>query len=314
MTHSVRSRLIRCGTVAASLFFFFFCTPLFYAETMYIPVQREYVPEIAALQMYDVLFKQYTEDRALASKQIANQKPASLGFYCYTAKKDDILLTLSARFTIPIETLATANGIAFPDTAITGKKLLIPTVPGLFLPEEAENAFELILQKSHSPSDDAPRYRIDGRAYVFLQNSRMNPTERAFFLDTNLCMPLQKHVLSSAFGYRVSPISGAWKFHSGVDLAAPLGSTVFACKTGTVTAAVKNDPIFGNYIIVSHFGEMTSVYAHLSKMTVKKGDAVGAGAKIGEVGSTGASTGPHLHFEIRIHGKPTDPGSVLSVD
>lgn len=86
---------------------------------------------------------------------------------------------------------------------------------------------------------------------------------------------------------------------------------MYACKGGTVSLAVRNDAIFGNYIIISHSGGLTSVYAHLSKISVRQGQTVRSGQTIGEVGQTGAATGPHLHFEIRRNGKATDPEELL---
>ena len=97
-----------------------------------------------------------------------------------------------------------------------------------------------------------------------------------------------------------------FSFHKGVDLAAPIGTQVFACKAGTVESAVHNDRIFGNYIIIDHGGQMRSVYAHLSEIQVEKGMLVSGGSRIGLVGTTGASTGNHLHFEVWQNGERTD--------
>ena len=259
-------------------------------------------------------FRTYMTLRSEAERKLARGEAPLPHFYRYTATKDDTLLAVAARLNLPVETLATANGLQTPQGALTGIELLLPTVPGLFVPEEARTPYELMLKKSHASADRAARYVLDGRPCVFLRNARMNATERAFFLDTSMVMPLEKHVLTSKFGYRISPISGAWKLHSGVDLAAPLGSDVFACKNGTVASAVRMDAVFGNYIILQHTGGMTSVYAHLSKIDVQVGDAVFAGKKIGAVGSTGMSTGPHLHFEVRVNGSATDPGTFITVE
>ncbi|MCR5606875.1 MAG: M23 family metallopeptidase, partial [Treponema sp.] len=127
----------------------------------------------------------------------------------------------------------------------------------------------------------------------------------------SLVMPLAKSVLTSPFGMRNSPISGKWKMHTGIDLAAPVGSEVYACKSGKVISCVVGNATFGNYIILQHDNKMTSVYAHLSKMFVSKGQMVSKGAHIANVGLTGMTTGPHLHFEIRVNGNPQDPGKLL---
>ena len=123
-------------------------------------------------------------------------------------------------------------------------------------------------------------------------------------------LPLSKKIVTSGFGYRVSPITGKWKFHAGIDLAAPEGTEVYACKQGKVKTAAYSD-IYGNYIVLSHNNSTTSLYAHLSQILVQKNESVATGQKIGLTGTTGASTGPHLHFEVRENGTPMDPSKMI---
>ena len=104
---------------------------------------------------------------------------------------------------------------------------------------------------------------------------------------------------------------GVWKFHKGVDFAAPEGESVYACKGGTVSLAVRNDAIFVFFFIICHSSGLTSVYAYLSKISVRQGQTVRAGQTIGEVGQTGAATGPHRQVESRRNGKATDPEELL---
>lgn len=112
--------------------------------------------------------------------------------------------------------------------------------------------------------------------------------------------------VSSDFGSRRHPVLKAVKHHAGIDLAAPQGAAIRAVRAGTV---IFTDPYggYGNLIVVKHANGMTSHYGHCSKFNVKIGQKVNAGQIIGFVGSTGRVTGPHLHFEIRIDGKPFDP-------
>ncbi len=112
--------------------------------------------------------------------------------------------------------------------------------------------------------------------------------------------------LTSSYGYRRHPMGGQRKFHHGVDLAAPHGSRIIAAAAGTVTRVSYNS-LLGRYVIIAHSDGYETVYAHLSRQLVKAGQKVAQGQSIGEEGSTGLSTGPHLHFEIRRNGTSINP-------
>jgi len=114
----------------------------------------------------------------------------------------------------------------------------------------------------------------------------------------------------SSFGPRVHPIYGNVRMHNGVDMAGGAGSAIVACRGGTVVLAGSNGG-YGNTVVIDHGGGMATLYAHQSSLAVGVGDQVGAGQVVGRVGSTGASTGPHLHFEVRLSGNPVDPAGYL---
>jgi murein DD-endopeptidase MepM/ murein hydrolase activator NlpD len=116
--------------------------------------------------------------------------------------------------------------------------------------------------------------------------------------------------ITSPFGWRSNPFGGAPEFHQGLDIAAPSGTTVTAAAGGTVIMAQWYGG-YGNYILIDHGGGYSTGYGHLSAIYVSSGQSVQRGQAIGAVGSTGQSTGPHLHFEVRIAGKPVDPAPRL---
>lgn len=121
----------------------------------------------------------------------------------------------------------------------------------------------------------------------------------------------QKSVrISSPYGYRVHPINGKRSMHYGIDIAAPIGTPIHAIADGEVIMATGNGSA-GNEIRIRHKNGMVTRSLHMSKRTVKKGDKVKRGQVIGTVGSTGRSTGPHLHFEISINGKTINPMSII---
>jgi len=118
--------------------------------------------------------------------------------------------------------------------------------------------------------------------------------------------PLAFTRVSSGYGMRFHPISGKQKAHLGVDYAAPTGTPVRTIGDGLVTfAGVQRG--YGNVIEISHKDDQSTLFAHLSRIDVRKGQRVSQGDLVGAVGSTGASTGPHLHFEFRVKGQHQDP-------
>ncbi len=130
-------------------------------------------------------------------------------------------------------------------------------------------------------------------------------------LKKTMKKPLTKTVLTSAFGER--ELEGSKEKHKGIDLGAEEGTQIFAVMDGEVTIA-KEDSSYGNYIVITHDNGVKTLYAHCSKLLVKKGKKVKAGDKIALVGSTGQAYGSHLHFEILINGKNIDPATVIKID
>lgn len=118
------------------------------------------------------------------------------------------------------------------------------------------------------------------------------------------------NTITSEFGMRVHPITGAYKLHTGTDIGAPMGADFVAMGKGVVTKASMT-PAYGNMVIIDHGGGVQTLYAHGSEILVQVGQEVEAGTPVLKVGSTGYSTGPHAHFEIRINGQPVNPMDYL---
>lgn len=123
--------------------------------------------------------------------------------------------------------------------------------------------------------------------------------------------PVANGSLGSLFGWRVDPITGHSALHTGLDFQADPGTTIQAAAGGVVITQ-EFHPAYGNMIELDHGNDLITRYAHTSRVFVKKGDFVKRGQKIAEVGNTGRSTGPHLHFEVLVQGVPQDPQKFLS--
>ena len=112
--------------------------------------------------------------------------------------------------------------------------------------------------------------------------------------------------ITSQYGMRTHPITGIYKLHTGVDIGAPMGANFIAAADGTVIKAGYNNA-YGNMVIIDHGGGIQTLYAHGSEILVQLGQTVKQGEAILKVGSTGYSTGPHAHFEVRINGNIVNP-------
>ncbi|HQR38244.1 MAG TPA: M23 family metallopeptidase [Blastocatellia bacterium] len=119
--------------------------------------------------------------------------------------------------------------------------------------------------------------------------------------------------VNSGFGFRSDPITGGTRMHTGVDLKATYGQSVGAAMSGVVAYAQRRGG-YGNLVVVDHGGGIFTFYGHLSGIAVQYGQRLLAGQTLGYVGSTGRSTGPHLHYEVRARGVPVNPASAISID
>jgi hypothetical protein len=281
------------------------------------PVWGGDFPLIARLDSRDPVFRQYTEAVDLSRRLIYGKKEnprvlaENLRIYSYTLSENDDILGLAARCNIPYAGIATLNRISH--SASMPETVLLPSVPGIFIPETPFNDLEQLMVSSRDPGAGVIvtiRRNGETEQCLFLPGEDFSPTERTYFFNTGFRFPLRQYRISSVFGPRPSPFTGRMQNHRGLDLAAPMGADVYAARDGRVSET-GNDPVYGNYIIVAHDDNWVSLYGHLSSVRTAAGSRVSRDSVIGKVGSTGQSTGPHLHFEIRKNGQALDPGKLL---
>lgn len=158
----------------------------------------------------------------------------------------------------------------------------------------------------HSTTEDAP-VKFDG----FTNEEPAQLTDSGGILAAHA--PLEKGTLTSAYGRRDHPINGAEEFHYGVDIAAPTGTELMAVYDGTVAEVGENDAL-GHYIRMEHGGGVEVIYGHCQRVEVQQGDAVKAGDVVALVGSTGISTGSHVHVSVLLDGASCDPAMLISLE
>lgn len=287
---------------------------------------------ISKLESRNPEFKQHQAEFQKNNMAVSSQRSYEMNFYKYTVSEDFDVISLSSRTSLRQDTVATLNGIESSNKKITGTTIYLPTINGLFIPLKPVTSIDFLLKNEYPLENENgerqyPVYTVGGKDFYFIVDGKFSSSERAFFLTPELRLPIEKSVLNksglntpldksvltSEFGMRTSPISGKRLMHKGIDMAAPMGTPIHAAQDGTVITKVAMDNVYGNYIILDHGKGMTSLYGHMSKILVSKGDRVSAGETIGLVGSTGMSTGPHLHFEIKLNGELQDPQKYINV-
>ncbi len=269
-------------------------------------------PELGSLGPDDLMFRQHQEQLAASYAALSSGKNVpDLVVYSYRVVKTVDLFSLAARLNLPYETLATFNHLDRVREFLSGERVLAPSIPGIFVPEQPRSDLDFLISYRGTKDTSllAAGEAREGRI-LFYAGARFNPEERALFLGLLFRFPLPMGRLTSGFGIRESPISHKLAKHEGIDLAAPTGTDVYAARDGRVSETGV-DSVLGQYIVLSHDGGWSTVYGHLSARRVRLNDKVESGMIIGNVGSTGESTGPHLHFEVRNRGEARDPEPLI---
>ncbi len=234
----------------------------------------------------------------------------------YSVREGDTLSDIAERFAMDLDTIASLNrewGSGVHLIQI-GEAIQIPNQNGIFIPvsgdldalcAEKSVPVEVVLQVNQ-----LDRGQVEQGMELFFPGVQHTGIERSVVTGTAFLRPVVGF-LSSGFGYRRDPFTNEMHFHRGIDLAAPVGTVIRAALDGAVVV-VGNDPVLGNYILIRHQIGYSSLYGHLHQVWVNRGSTVTRGQRIGTVGNTGRSTGPHLHFEIRRRGVPINAWGLLS--
>lgn len=245
-----------------------------------------------------------------------NTAPEGVTYLSYRVKPGDMIGRIAERYGVTEDTLLSVNNIQNSRTLQINQYLRIPSMTGiLYTVNKDGETVKDVAEKYEINADEcayinkiALESSLKSGASLFLPGARMDFTTRQEINGDLFVKPLHSYYyLSSYYGYRTSPFDSSKRtFHSGIDMAAYQGTLIYPALAGTVTETGYS-AVYGNYVIVAHHSGYKTLYGHMSKILARKGQVVNTASQIGRVGSTGMSTGPHLHFTVYKNGKTVNP-------
>ncbi len=300
----------------------------FHSTTGAVKLENNYEYEMSMLNklMNNLALEgttEYSSDGTLVDAKISEKDMEKLfcqpvTFQSYKVLPGDSISSITKKFGLSnISTLIAVNDIDNVRQLRAGQKLKIPSIDGLFYTVQKGNSLQGISLKYNVTIEDLldvnelESSELAVGQVIFVPGAKLEPQALSKAMGELFRSPLKtSYRLTSHFGPRADPFTGARSNHTGVDMACPTGTPILAAASGTITYS-GTSPVFGYYVIINHGNGYQSLYGHMSKILAKKGQWVSQGTRIGLVGSTGYSTGPHLHFTVFKNGKLVDPLSLI---
>lgn len=272
-----------------------------------------------AILLYDEVYNKQDNTADNAVTELPETIPLKIVEYfaweSYTVKRGDSVSSIAAAHSLSMDAVIVSNNLVNAHILRIGQELRLPNMNGIPYTVSRGDNLSKIAQTYNIPLEvivdvnNIQRDLIFPGQTIFLPGARMPARDLRLSLGTLFISPLggAGAKLTSAFGWREDPFgSGQGAPHEAIDLAIAEGTPIKAAAGGKV-AVVATSPVYGRYIIIEHEDNYQTMYAHLSVWSVRQGDQVVQGAKIGEVGNTGLSTGPHLHFGLFKNGRAINP-------
>jgi murein DD-endopeptidase MepM/ murein hydrolase activator NlpD len=267
--------------------------------------------DMAVLLLHAVIDDTSVEEDSTVSLPL----PLTLSLRTYTIARNDTLDAIARRFSVSLDTLISINGISDVRRLQVGTKLKVPNIDGISYTVNRGDSLSSIASRNNTTvldivdANDLASHTISPGQSLFIPGAKLSSYDLKKALGTLVIWPVTGRI-SSNFGYRSNPFTGIRQFHNGLDIVAPVNTHVKAAMDGRV-AETGYSSIFGNFVIMTHAGSYQTLYAHLNRIDVRVGQVKSQGSTVGLLGSTGYSTGPHLHFGVFRSGNPTDPLKLL---
>ncbi|MDR2536506.1 MAG: M23 family metallopeptidase [Treponema sp.] len=243
-------------------------------------------------------------------------KPELLLYTSYEIQSNETIGSIAQKFGLNQDTIISMNGITNARLIRNGQTLRIPNQDGLIYHVKNGDTLSAIarkfdvsmqtIQTVNELFSDALQANTD----IFIPGAKLDLMELQEISGDLFAWPVRGYITSN-YGYRASPFTGQGRqFHSGLDIGVPMGTPIKAAMSGRVAIA-GYDRVYGNYVVISHHSGYRTLYGHMSVIRTKPGAYVGTGERIGDAGSTGMSTGPHLHFTVYKNGVTVNPRPLI---
>jgi murein DD-endopeptidase MepM/ murein hydrolase activator NlpD len=235
----------------------------------------------------------------------------------YKLKKGDMIGILAQDFGLNQDTLISINGIKNTRSIREGTVVKIPNQDGIAYTVRSSDTLSGIAEKYGIDRSDILTVNeyfssnLKAGDTLFLPGVRLDRTALQEINGDLFIWPTTNRYVTSVYGWRRSPITHTQLFHFGIDIRGAIGAPVYAAMAGRVTYTGFNE-VYGNHIVVTHHSGYRTLYGHLNVIRVKSGAYVSTGQRIGDVGNTGASTGPHLHFTVYKNGVTVNPRVLMN--
>lgn len=271
------------------------------------------IPQITSIANIDDKVSEIFYDYISSDNTLNSDGVIGVKYEEYTIGEGENLTTISRKIGVNLDTLVSVNKITNANKLKPGQKIIIPNRNGLLYTikqneniEDVASKYDIQLNRilAFNKIDEISDIEIGDD--IFLPGAKYTLDERIEKFGQMFSLPVTVTRISSLFGYRVHPITKVRTKHTGVDIPGSLNTPVYAARKGKVIFAGYSGG-YGNLVIVRHDKGYTTYYGHLNKITTKIGANVGVGVMIGRMGSTGNSTGSHLHFEVRRNGEALNP-------
>ena len=253
------------------------------------------------------------------SEENLSQDDSELSYISYRVKKGDMIGFIADEFGITQDTIISVNNIHSSRLIQIGQYLKIPSMPGILytVRKDGETVatiaekYKVDAEKCSSVNNIGIDEPLVAGKSLFVPHAELDWVTRQEINGDLFTRPIKsRYYFTSMFGWRVNPFDSSKRtYHGGIDMACAKGTSVYAALPGKVVQAGWSN-IYGNYVVVAHHSGYQTLYGHMNEITTEKGRFVDTNTRIGRVGNTGMSTGPHLHFAVYKNGRSVNPANL----